>query len=158
MLPIAAIPAIGLLTGCAAGLRFSNSSFVAAPALAGGAIAAVWAFRANRPAVLIAAVAVAFAGGGALLSADAWRDAWRPPLRAAFEEIVGGEDGTAFVIVTGVLRSDAVQRESGVSLSLEVVSAHPSVGRPFQGRHPTTTSKATLKGSPYAPRVVLGCF
>ena len=124
MRPIAGVPAIGLLTGSAAGLLFPNSSFVAAAALATGAFAALWAFRASRPAVLIAAVAVAFAGGGALLSADAWRDAWRPPLRTAFEEIVGGEDGTAFVIVTGVLRADAVQRESGVSLSLDVVSPH----------------------------------
>ncbi len=117
---VAAIPAIGLLAGSAAGLLFPQSSIVAGVALAIGAIAAAWAFRANRSAVLAAAVAVGFAGGGALLSVDAWREAWRPPLRIAFEEIAEDQDGTAFAIVTGVLRSDAVQRPSGVSLSLDV--------------------------------------
>ena len=131
---MAAVPAIGLLAGSAAGLALPHSSLAAA-ALAIGAGLALWAFRANRPSLQIAAVAIAFAGGGALLSADAWREAWRPPLRSAFETIAGGDEGTAFVIVTGVLRSDAVQRPTGVSLSLDVVSIDP-------------VRRATLSGSP----------
>ncbi len=111
-------------------------------ALAIGAIAAAWAFRANRSAVLTAAVAAGFAGGGALLSVDAWREAWRPPLRIAFEEIAEDQDGTAFAIVTGVLRSDAVQRQSGVSLSLDVMSVRrPDLSGPADG--------ADLRGPPY---------
>ena len=34
---------------------------------------------------LAAAVVAGFFAGGALLSADAWQRAWRPPLRIAFE-------------------------------------------------------------------------
>ncbi len=119
---VAAVPAIALLAGSAAGLLIPQSSIVAGVALAIGASAATWAFRANRSDVLAAAVAAGFAGGGALLSVDAWREAWRPPLKISFEEIADDLDGTAFAIVTGVLRSDAVQRPSGVSLSLDVMS------------------------------------
>ena len=121
-MPVAAIPAIGLLVGSASGLIFENHSAITLPALLGCAALVVWAWYANRPAVLASAVAVAFAGGGAQLSTDAWRDAWRPPLRLAFEEIAEGDDGTAFAVVTGILRADAVQRPSGVSLSIDVVS------------------------------------
>ena len=66
---VAAIPAIGLLAGCAAGLLCPDSSLaLARDALADGARAGrAGRSRANRRAVLIAAVAVAFAGGGALL-------------------------------------------------------------------------------------------
>jgi competence protein ComEC len=134
--PVAAVPAIGLLAGSAAGLLLSQSSLVFATALLVGASAAVWAYRANRAAVLAAGVAGAFAGGGGLLSVDAWQEAWRPPLRIAFEEIAGSDDGTAFVVVTGVLRSDAVQRPSGVSLSLDVVSV----------RRPDLSGPATSRG------------
>src|SRR5687768_15128567 len=88
------------------------------------------AWRAGRPAILSAAVAAGFAGGGALLADDAWREAWRPPLRLAFETLADREDGTAFAIVTGVLRADAVQRPSGASLSLDVLSIEPAAGPP----------------------------
>jgi competence protein ComEC len=129
MLPPAALPAVGLLVGSAAGLLFPTTSQVAVAAIALGVLATLWAVRSKRPAVLAGAVGMAFAGGGALLSADAWRDAWRPPLRLAFEELVGGDDGTAFAVVTGVLRADAIQRPSGVSLSLDVIS----IGRATRG-------------------------
>jgi len=88
-------------------------------------------------------VAIAFACGGALLSADAWRDAWRPPLRLAFEQLVGGDDGTTFAVVTGILRADAVQRPSGVSLSLDVVS----IGGPaLHDRRPDLSGPAGTRG------------
>src|SRR5687767_12709002 len=106
---VAAVPAIGLLAGSAAGLVLPDSSLAPAALAIGGSLA-LWAFRANRPSILIAAVATSFAAGGALLSADAWREAWRPPLRIAFEELADGEDGAALAVVTGVLRADAVQR------------------------------------------------
>jgi competence protein ComEC len=154
--PVAAIPAAGLLAGSAGGLLFPDSSHAAALAIILGAFAGVWALRSNRPALLAGVVALAFGGGGALLSADAWRDAWRPPLRIAFEEM-GGDDGTAFAVVTGVLRADAVQRESGVSLSLDVVSIggpeRPigSIGgpkRPALRDAPLPTRRADLSGPP----------
>src|SRR5262245_25393589 len=128
-MPPAAIPAIGLIVGSACGLIFANDSSLTNPTLLGCAVIAVTAWRAGRPVVLAGAVGVAFAAGGALLSAAAWHDAWRSPLKIVFEEIAGSGDGTAFVIMTGVLRSDAVQRPSGVSLSVEV----QSVGVPAQG-------------------------
>jgi competence protein ComEC len=118
----AAVPALSLLAGCAAGLVAPPHRVAAATVLAAGAISALWAFTKQESRVLIVAVAISFAAGGALLSADAWREAWQPPLRVAFEEIAGSGDGAAFAVVTGVLRADAVQRPSGVSLSVAVVS------------------------------------
>ena len=115
MRAVAAIPAIGLLVGSACGLIFPDNSPLTTSTLLACTAIAVIAWWTNRPRVLAGAVAIAFACGGALLSADAWRDAWRPPLRLAFEQLVGGDDGTTFAVVTGILRADAVQRPSGVS-------------------------------------------
>ena len=93
----------------------------------------MWAWRATRPSMLAVAIGLAFCCGGALLVADAWQRAWRPPLRLAFEAIAreqraeatdGGrrlpEDDEAFAIVHGTLRSDASQSDGGVSLSIAV--------------------------------------
>ena len=142
----AAIPAVGLLAGSAAGLLYPESSHVAAVATTLGAIAAVWALCANRATVLATAATLAFAGGGALLSADAWRDAWRPPLRVAFEELAGGDDGTAFAIITGILRADAVQRPSGVSLSVDVVSIGGPERPALHPRRPDLLGPAKSRG------------
>jgi competence protein ComEC len=151
----AAVPAIGLLIGSAAGLLFPSCTPAAAVTLVLCAVVAVWAFRANQAALTAAAAAGAFACGGALLSADAWREAWRPPLRTVFEEI-GGADGTAFAIVTGVLRADAVQRPSGVSLSLDVLAVdRPEFSDPasrggpepaLQARKSSLLGRASLGG------------
>ena len=129
---VAAIPSVGLLAGAAAGFLFPEGVQPLAYALlAAAALASVWAWWTLRPRVVAAAVAVAFAAGGALLAADAWQRAWRPTLRVVFEELarveraraaverrVLPEDDEAFAIVEGVLRSDASRTASGVSLSV----------------------------------------
>jgi competence protein ComEC len=135
MRTVAAIPAIGLLAGAASGLLLPDASVIAYAALVMCTAAAVWAWRAARPSTLALAVGAAFFAGGALLAADAWREAWRPSLRIVFQALAraeraaavrGGrrlpEDGTARAIVTGVLRADATPRPNGVSLSLDVRS------------------------------------
>ena len=131
---VAAIPAVGLLAGAAVGLLLP--SLAAIPTLAVliccGALC-VCAWRVASPRVLAAIVATGFFAGGALLAADAWQRAWRPPLWIAFEEaariqraqadIEGRrlpEDGEAFAVVEGRLRSDASPGASGASLSIAV--------------------------------------
>jgi len=131
---VAAIPAIGLLSGAAAGLLVPGLPRLPLYILliACGALS-VWAWRTARPRVLAAVVAAGFFTGGAILAADAWQHAWRPPLRVAFEELARierarataegrrlPEDDEASAVVAGVLRSDASPGESGVSLSVQV--------------------------------------
>jgi len=83
--------------------------------------------------MLLVALALAFCCGGAVLAADAWDRAWRPPLRAAFEALAEAqrveavrhgrrlpEDAEAFAIVHGTLRADAAPSDAGVSLSIAV--------------------------------------
>jgi len=134
MRTIAAVPATGLLAGAAAGLLLP--SLPAIPTFAilmcSGALS-VWAWRAAHGGVLALVVAGGFFAGGALLSADAWQRAWRPPLRVAFEQLARQqraqavaegrrlpEDDEAFVVVEGELRADAARTESGVSLSVAI--------------------------------------
>ena len=134
---VAAVPAIGLLAGAAAGLLLPSAlSLAAIPPfllLIGCGAASLWAVRAGRAWLLAAMVATGFFAGGALLAADAWQRAWRPPLRIAFADMareqraqatVDGrrlpEDDEAFAVVEGVLRSDASPGASGVSLGVEV--------------------------------------
>ena len=147
MRTIAAIPAVGLLAG--ATLGFLLSDLVEWPGhalLLGGAVASLWACRAARPRLVAVAVAVAFAAGGSRLAADAWRQAWRPSLRIAFEELARGErdraalerrvvpeDDEAFATVTGVLRADAAATLSGVSLSVAVDGITGRDGRAVRG-------------------------
>src|SRR5688572_18909335 len=84
---VAAIPSIGLLAGSAVGLAFPETiDPLAIVWLLCGAGASLWGWRASRPGIVAAAVAVAFAGGGSLLAADAWQKAWRPTLRVVFED------------------------------------------------------------------------
>ena len=131
----AAIPAIGLLAGAALGLLPTDVSTFATPLLAVAALTALVAWRCARPLLLTAAIAAAFCCGGGLLAEDAWRKAWRPTLRVAFEELARAEraetaergqtlpeNDTAQAVVTGVLRSDAVSRPNGVALSIAVTS------------------------------------
>ena len=90
---VAAIPALALLAGCAAGLLWSNlPAALEQSILVAAAIVALYAWRKSRPTVLAAAVAVAFFSGGSLLAARAWQDAWRPSLRVAFEELTRAGD------------------------------------------------------------------
>src|SRR2546427_8814228 len=161
---VAAIPAVGLLAGAAVGLLVSDLSrggsyffLIVCAALAW------WAWRSARSRLLAAVVAIAFFLGGALLGADAWQRAWRPSLRIAFETLARDEraraaaegrrlpeDGEAFAIVEGTLRSDASLGDSGVSLSVAVDRLVAQVGRVgWEG--PT----ATLYGSPISGGIIL---
>jgi competence protein ComEC len=99
----------------------------------------VWSWKASRQWAIVTAVALTFFSGGALLAADAWHKAWRPPLRLLFEQLaderrregealgqVLPEDVSVFAVLTGVLRADASIRPNGVALSLDVrsISVH----------------------------------
>jgi competence protein ComEC len=133
---VAAVPAAGLLAGSACGIPFPDVPVPLGLALLFGlAIAAVRMRTRATHLMFGAVVCAAFFVGGVILSGHAWRDARRPTLRAAFEELawqerVGAttlgrrlpEDDEAFAIVTGVLRSDAAPAASGVSLSIDVES------------------------------------
>lgn len=159
MRAVAAIPAVGLLAGSAVGLLVPEIPFAFGIALLiACAAVAVFAHRAARSLVVAGAVGSAFAVGGAMLSADAWRDAWRPPLRLAFEQRARHEraeaardrrsfpeDDEAFAILTGILRADAALTPTGVSLSVEVdsIGGFPSdVGSGFSR---TVTSDSNLQ-------------
>jgi competence protein ComEC len=130
---VAAVPAIALIAGAACGLSplVGESLLPAAVVLALAATAALSAWWLTKPLELIVSVGVAFFAGGAILAIDAWRDAWRPSLRVAFEELArqqragetprarAWEDDSAFAVVSGLIRADAAQRPGGVSLSLD---------------------------------------
>ncbi|MGH9141393.1 MAG: hypothetical protein ACRD2I_09655, partial [Vicinamibacterales bacterium] len=136
MRAVAAIPAIGLLAGAAFGLLVSDlpQRPTVSVLIACGALA-VWAWRADAGRVFAMLVVAGFFTGGALLAADAWRQAWRPSLRLAFERVAAAqrseaaaegrrlpEDDEALLVVEGLLRADASPSESGVSLSVDVDS------------------------------------
>jgi competence protein ComEC len=144
---VAAVPAVGLLAGSAFGLFAPDiPKTLACALLIACALGALWAWRVARPAVLAGAVCLAFFTGGALLAADAWREAWQPTLRAAFDELAAAErqravaehrlipeDAEAFANVSGVLRADAAVTSSGVSLSIDVDRVDAMGGRPMAG-------------------------
>ena len=132
---IAAVPAITILAGAACGLSLPDQSLLPATVLlAAAAIAALSAWRLAQPIVSLVAIGAAFFAGGAVLAVDAWRDAWRPSLRMAFDDLAreqraaevhlapsSPEDDSAFAVVSGRVRADAAQRPNGVSLSLDVI-------------------------------------
>src|SRR5690348_3594332 len=141
---VAAVPAIALLSGAAAGLLVPDlPRALLYVVLTLATIGAAWACWRVRRGVLVAAVVALFVAGGALLAIDAWQRAWRPPLRAAFESLARAqraqaaaegrrlpEDDEAFATVAGMLRADGSPTESGVSLSLDVdvVDDHATAG------------------------------
>src|SRR3954453_15312949 len=130
-----AIPVSGLIAGAAAGLRWPD-----APAgwlvalLCGSGLFAVHGAPLSRPSLIAMAACLAFAAGGAVLSANACHHAWRPPLRIVFEAIAHDarvaalraglhppEDDSAGVVLTGVLRADGARNASGaITLSVDV--------------------------------------
>ena len=134
MRAIAAIPAIGLIAGSALGFLLSDVPFrFSFSLLILFSVAAIWAWRVSNALALGVAVGCAFVVGGAMLSASAWRQAWRPSLRVAFEEMARREraqsqregrrvpeDDEAFAILEGTLRSDAAPTQGGVSINLDV--------------------------------------
>ena len=131
---IAAIPAVGILTGAAIGLLLSDPPCVLAYVLASTSLAgAIWAWMLRRSLWLALSVGLGFFAGGMLLSAVEYQRAWRPSLRVAFEHLATErraqaaldgrrlpEDDEAFATVEGVVRADAALTASGVSLSVEV--------------------------------------
>jgi competence protein ComEC len=111
------IPAGGLIAGCAAGVMWPDTPSAVLLSFFAASIGGVaWSRHARRAAAFAWATAGVFFSGGALLAVDAWRDAWRPPLRVAFEERSEGEP----VLLEGVLAADAALRESSVSLRVAV--------------------------------------
>lgn len=134
MRAVAVIPAAGLITGSAVGLLVPEVSWhggIALLLLAGGGGIVAW--RTGRPTALGFFVGGGFLIGGAMLSASASQQVWRPSLRPAFEELARREraqaaregrrlpeDDEAFAIVEGTLRADAAATESGIAISLDV--------------------------------------
>lgn len=119
MRTIAAVPATGLLAGAASGLILSDPHVVFFYVALSASLAAVmFAWALGRARWFAFAIAALFFSGGAMLGADAWRHAWRGPLRIAFDEIA--ERDEAFVVVEGVIRNDASPSASGVSLSVQI--------------------------------------
>jgi competence protein ComEC len=157
---VAAVPAIGLLAGAAAGLLLpSLLSFPYLPALLPCAfLPCYFLWRTGRARLFTGAVIAAFFVGGSLLSADAWERAWRPPLRIAFEQLARQqraqaaaegrrlpEDDEALAVVEGTLRADAAPTESGVALSVDVDALLPS--RPSSPSRPLGGIAVTVTGS-----------
>lgn len=132
---VAAIPAFGLLTGCALGSVYPDLSprFFAC-VLVVVVLLAVPAFRARREQWLGVAIVIAFASGGILIASQAWHDAWRSTLRIVWESIERDEraaadrqghtvavEEAAPLMLVGVLEADAGPTSGGgVSLDLDV--------------------------------------
>jgi competence protein ComEC len=136
---VAAIPALALLAGAAAGLILPDPPLRLWPigvVLATAAGVAIWTCISSRSATLLIAAGVGFAAGGALLGARAWQQAWRPSLRLAIDQqrvhrasTVGPAqpelqltEDQVFARLVGILRSDATVRAEAVSVSLDVRS------------------------------------
>ena len=131
---VAAIPAVALIAGCAAGLLVPTlPHFLVYALLALTAAGAAVAWRGGRERWLVSCVAAGFAAGGALLSFDGWQTARQSSLRMVFDELARAqraeaeaahrfvpEDPSAFAFVEGLLRSDASPGASGVALSVAV--------------------------------------
>jgi hypothetical protein len=128
----AAIPALAVLAGSAAGLALPDvPRLIPAATMVVACATAVVVWRRDR--ALIASVVVGFAAGGEALSSDAWSRARSSTLRKAFDDaaVVEREDAVAerrfmpedadvYAIVEGILRADASSSPAGVSLSLDV--------------------------------------
>ena len=105
-----------------------------------------------------------------MLAADAWRDAWRPSLRLAFEQLARRqraeaaragrrlpEDDEAFAIVSGTLRADAALTMTGVSLSVEIDSMIARLGDPVAAGAPSPGHSARRDpGTPASEIAVSG--
>ena len=175
MRTIAVIPSAALLAGSACGLLFAHllslTALTGDAALAASIAVAVLAYRLRRPALVAAAVAAGFFVGGVVWSAACWEQAWRPPLRAVFEQLARQqreeaaregrrlpEDDSAFATVEGILRSDASPVESGASLSVLVDCVYrqngPAVYRPCLSC-PSCPSRPSIRSRPEAGGIVV---
>jgi competence protein ComEC len=161
MREVAAIPALGLLAGAAIGLHYPDGPrAVLWLVLVVCAGAACWTRYVRRPVGLIVAVGAAFAVGGVLIGATAWRAAWRPPLRVAFDDLarsaradavargrVPTEDVSVVVPLTGVLRSDATPTDLGASISLSVDGIDTPASQAVSGGVLLTVAGEAARGS-----------
>jgi competence protein ComEC len=153
----AAVPALGLLAGSAAGLSFPDIAPVllySSLALAAVVVGCALGLRRDRAFVL--GVFLAFASGGSLLASDAWRQAWRSPLRLAFESVARDqralatrqgrsvpEDPSAEMLIVGRLAADAAPAAGGgISLRIETRRA----GRVGRGRGPADMPPNQVRG------------
>src|SRR5262245_25021342 len=112
----AAVPAVALIAGSAAGLCVPETPpVIPLVTLVAACATAVVARRRDR--WLIAAVVAGFAAGGDALASRAWRDARSTPLRRLFDD---AHQPTMFTYLDGVLRADASQGEGSVSMTVDV--------------------------------------
>ena len=116
-----AFPVVGLLAGAAFGLLaadLAHAAFAASVVCASASVVTLLT-RAQPRWMFATTLGLSFASGEAALVIHAWREAWRPPLRVAFEYAAAGQDHV-LAIVTGVLVADAALHEGGVSLKVDV--------------------------------------
>jgi competence protein ComEC len=126
----AILPALSVLTGIVAGVLVPSVD----ARIAGALLMAAWTIGAiahlrRREALVVPAVAVAFAVCGLLLSARALDEALHSSLTRALEDAHVLDDGyDGQVTLEGRLRSDAVETAAGIRVSL-VVSCVTVEGR-----------------------------
>ena len=130
-----ALPTGGLLFGCVIGVIWPDAPFPPfLTLLIASALLTLVAFWAGQRSLFTAALVVCFAAGGTLLAVRQWHEVWRPTLKIAFESMARDErqellkagrfvpeDGSAAVVVVGVLQSDAMP-SSGGGISLNVAT------------------------------------
>lgn len=119
----APVAAIALAAGAAIGPRLADTPSASALAYgltASGLVSAVFGLRARATAAVLCGAALGFAGGGCLLGASAWREAWRPSLRVLFERTARADEALTAVL-TGVLDADAAPGPQGVVLRVRAV-------------------------------------
>jgi competence protein ComEC len=123
---IAAIPALGLLTGAGFALLVPDLPLlVPLLALVVATLGVLVARQRSCSTLAAILIGLAFCAGGVALGVDAWSKAWHTSLRG---ELAGGD---AVVLLTGVLRGDASVRASGVSLLVDPRSiCKADAGRP----------------------------
>src|SRR4051794_32260380 len=93
---VAAVPASGLLAGCALGfLVVDRPLSLPLAALVVAAATAATALYAEHRRLFLVAVVLSFAAGGAILTTVAWQRAWRSSLRLAFESMARDQRAAA---------------------------------------------------------------
>ncbi|MDR1989375.1 MAG: DNA internalization-related competence protein ComEC/Rec2 [Acidobacteriaceae bacterium] len=131
---VAAVPVVGLLAGVGLGALVPDlPPPLVTTCFLGAAVAALVLFHINRAPLFAAAVSCSFFFGGTLLACRAWEEAWRAPVKIAFESIAHRQRTeapgraqtsdaveTASVILIGRLLADAAPTSGGgISLNIE---------------------------------------
>jgi competence protein ComEC len=129
MLYPAALPALALAAGIAAGVFLPADPVLGLLALAFCWLGAAVAFVLGRDRILVANVAVGFAMAGVSLGAQANAAALRTPLGALFDRHVPPLEYQLFANIEGRLRADGARP-----------SANSGRGEPVESRGPTSVS------------------